>query len=1480
MLVQNQDAICPSAKVCKGEESRSLSLQSWSRSSWILALAVFLIATLLLSSGNASAQVMRIPASIGPYLGGSGGDCGTPSGGRHQFNFCASDDLHQGFVDKFVAAVNENVSFCTSPNSFYIQVNFCEALGPQDATANPGPYYEGLCIPRTNSKVEGDRICYLKYLVSGTFYGELRGQRETWCPAGHKEYQAWGTLPNGASGPVGPLLCEIRSEDVCPIGNPVSPTTGVKYLEEVDYVGPSGIELRRSYSTARLYRSGSVPIKPAFGRATWLHTYERWLHQLDPAISDGIKWMAQRHDGVVLHFRADGTEVLNRTDTGASSIITPRSDGTGWDLRLANGDVERYNLNGGLVAIATRAGLVTTLTYDSSLRVSRVSNSFGHAIEFLYDTQNRLNVVRDPAGGEIRYAYDAYGRIESVTYPDQRQRRYHYENAASPNLVRFRDYLTGITDENGQRFATYQYDINGRVIVSEHAGGTDRYEFSYTFTSGPFQTVIKDPLGTSRTYTSAAFKNVYKLATISGPSCSTCGNAKQIDYDINGNVSQRTDFAGFRTKYTFSSPRNLETSRTEAFGTPRARTITTQWHATFRLPTLITEPGRTTAFTFDTNGNQLTKTITDTATSATRTWTWTYDSYGRMLTANGPRTDVTDVTTYAYYSCAMGYQCGQLQTVTDAAFRVTTFNTYNAHGQTLTITDSNSVVTTLAYDTRQRLSSRTIGSEATTFEYWPTGLLKKVTLPDSSYLLYTYDAAHRLTRIDDGTGNYVVYTLDAMGNRTAENVYDPASFLTRTHSRVFNSLNQLWKDLPAAGSAAQTTVFGYDSNGNQTTINAPLTRNTTNQYDELNRLKQVTDPASGITQFAYDANDNLTSVTDPRTKVTSYTYTAFGDLKTQTSPDTGLTTNTYDSGGNLKTSTDARNAITTYTLDALNRVTSAAFKIGTTTDQTISFGYDAGASGIGRLTSASDANHSMSWSYDPQGRVTSKGQAVGTVTKTVGYGYTNGNLTSMTTPSGQSVLYGYNLNHQITSVSVNGTTLLSSALYDPFGPVRGWTWGNATRAVRTYDTDGKITQIDSAGLKTYGYDDAFRITGITDTVTPANSYTYGYDLLDRLTSGVKTGTTRGWTYDANGNRLTETGSAASTYMIASTNNRISSITGALPRTYAYDTAGNVLSYATVTATYNNRGRMKTLKKGTPTETIVWNALGQRVKVSGGTPGTVLYVYDEAGHFLGEYASTGALVQETVWMGDTPVATIRPGTPAVVYYVHTDHLNTPRRVTRPSDNKLMWTWYSDPFGTDLPNENPAAGGTFKYNLRFPGQLYDSHAGLNQNYFRDYDPAIGRYVESDPIGLTGDSLSTYAYVNNNPISNIDPLGLAYFGSRPLGRLPWLGPLSQNPIDDFFNTEISHEQLFFEDGKSPSNVGFFDDGELKEEPNPVGYRKKSGHYDDCIMRKTVANAPPPPSYCLIGRNCQTWADLVRKEYKRLEKDPVIQKECGLCK
>jgi RHS repeat-associated protein len=591
-----------------------------------------------------------------------------------------------------------------------------------------------------------------------------------------------------------------------------------------------------------------------------------------------------------------------------------------------------------------------------------------------------------------------------------------------------------------------------------------------------------------------------------------------------------------------------------------------------------------------------------------------------------------------------------------------------------------------------------------------------------------------------------------LGNRTAENSYDPTGTLHRTHTRVFNTLSELYQDINAAGTAAVTTTLGYDANANLTSSDAPLSRNTANQYDALNRLNQITDPNSGITKLGYDANDNLASVIDPRTLTTSYAHNGFNDVTALVSPDTGTSSKTYDSGGNLKTATDARSAVATYSYDALNRMTQEAYA-----DQTINFTYDAGTNGIGRLTGASDANHSLSWTYDTHGRIIGKGQTVGTVTKSVGYAYVNNDLTSVVTPSGQTITYGYT-NHRITSITINSTTLLSGATYAPFGPLTGWTWGNTTAVARTYDEDYKVTAITTAGDSIdFGYDSAFRITAVTDTGTSADTWALNYDLLDRITSASKTGTTDGWTYDANSNRLTQTGTSASTFTPSTTSNRLSKTTGALARTYAYDAAGDTASYSTLTFTYNDRGRMSAVTVGSTASAYIYSAVGQLIKKTVGSTATLL-MYDEWGHLLGEYSSTGVLIEETVWMGDIPVATLRPsGSTINIYYVHTDQLNVPRKITQPSSNTLAWRWDTDPFGTGAPNQNPASLGTFTYNLRFPGQYYMPETGLMYNYFRDYDPQTGRYLESDPIGLAGGSLSTYNYVNNNPLSRIDPDGL---------------------------------------------------------------------------------------------------------------------------
>jgi RHS repeat-associated protein len=239
-------------------------------------------------------------------------------------------------------------------------------------------------------------------------------------------------------------------------------------------------------------------------------------------------------------------------------------------------------------------------------------------------------------------------------------------------------------------------------------------------------------------------------------------------------------------------------------------------------------------------------------------------------------------------------------------------------------------------------------------------------------------------------------------------------------------------------------------------------------------------------------------------------------------------------------------------------------------------------------------------------------------------------------------------------------------------------------------------------------------------------------------------------YNPNGNRslLTENGSPYS-YTNLANSNRLLSTAGPIPKTYSHDASGNVLSDGVHTYAYDDRGRLTSVDSGTVT--YQHNGQGQRVKKQAGATST-LFVYDEAGQLIGEYNSSGVAIRETVWFQGAPVAVLQ-GTNT--YYVHTDHLGTPRVIT--NGNTVIWRWESDPFGTTAPDEDPDGDLTpFAYNVRFPGQYYDQETGLHYNYFRTYDPSTGRYLESDPIGLDG-GLNTFGHVLQNPLRFTDWSGL---------------------------------------------------------------------------------------------------------------------------
>jgi RHS repeat-associated protein len=195
----------------------------------------------------------------------------------------------------------------------------------------------------------------------------------------------------------------------------------------------------------------------------------------------------------------------------------------------------------------------------------------------------------------------------------------------------------------------------------------------------------------------------------------------------------------------------------------------------------------------------------------------------------------------------------------------------------------------------------------------------------------------------------------------------------------------------------------------------------------------------------------------------------------------------------------------------------------------------------------------------------------------------------------------------------------------------------------------------------------------------------------------------------------------------------------------------------------------------------YNGLEQRTYKTGPTSliptGAAYYVYDEAGKLLGEYDANKNPIYETVYLNTSPVGVLKQTGTAQsanistsIYNVYADHLATARVITRATDEAIVWRWDSaEAFGATVPNQNPNALGTFVYNQRLPGQVFDQETGLFQNWHREYNARLGRYMQSDPIGLSG-GINTYAYAGGNPLSFIDPTGLDRWGDdRSLKRIP---------------------------------------------------------------------------------------------------------------
>jgi RHS repeat-associated protein len=1238
------------------------------------------------------------------------------------------------------------------------------------------------------------------------------------------------------------------------VGNPVAISTGAKVQSETDLAGAASDTL----VIRRTYRALANWIKSTSGGNNWSFSFDRSFRLFEKASDDRPTLIAgTQGDGA--YFRFDWSAASQKYISKYDKVATLEALDASYDdwLLTQDGQADRYQKRvvGDtetfvLVSSQRLTGSLQTYTYiPNTFLIQDITDERGRKLELSWGANNQVASITSPEGS-VHYSYDSpwgnyssfgqMSRLISVSYFDKSgasatTKQYHYEDLNNPFL------LTGVTDENGNRYATYAYDNSGRTVLSEHADGANRYSFAYPDSSNR---IITDPLGAQRTLGLRYINNTGLIKSASQPGGSGCaGGSQDITHDSRGNIVSQVDFNGNRTCYQRDT-RGLQTvevsgllnsdtcptSDTAPLGNAGARRVSTRWHPDFPLRTAVAEANRITTYLYNgqrdaagklaecapgatlPNGKPLpllcstsVQATTDVngadgfsgqPTGTARVWNFTYYANGQLLTSISPmdasgRT-AAEIRTY-YQDTSATHRAGDLATITNAGGETTQYLEYSPTGLATIIRRPNGQIVTLHYGSAQRLARFMVddGSgavERNEFIYDAVGNLTRSIAPDGSSVSYTYDSAHRLTDVIDSAGNRRHFDLDSMGNVVKEQQFGPEGDLAWNLTRSFDLLNRL--QFQKSALQANGTSYEYDRNGNLTNLIDELGRRTPRQYDRFNRLtrEEIPIPYSTTSRhliyYTYNQQDQLLTVRDPKQLITRYTVDGFDQRTQVSSPDTGLTSSVFDNAGNLVSITDARGTTTNYAYDISGRVTRA----GTTTFQ---YGLP-NTTAAGQLIGIFDGGISQTtFNYDGFGRITKKTQlatpnstrtGLQTFVTSFVYGKSGtdtGHLTSMTYPSGSRLDISYDSAGRPSNLYVAAPgakaqiVLIKDIIYHPLGYVGGWTWGNSTgtnpnKYARQFDLEEKLVSyplgnINKAGAtRTLHYDEGRRIVQTTH-VGAANASSldqlYSYDNLDRLISFVASDTSQSFRYDQNGNRYQATfGSSTYTNTFSSTSNRLNATTGPAPsKSNDYDAAGNLVSDGTISYYYDSNGRMQTATTGGVTTRYGYNGRGERLfKTSPSV--TSHYVYDEQGHLLGEYDGAGKPLQETIYLGDTPVAVLTPATTGLtLYYVYTDHLQAPRVLTRASDDQIVWRWdHADPFGLNQPDENPSNLGRFIYNLRFPGQIYDKETNNHYNYYRDYDPQTGRYVQSDPIGLLG-GLNTYGYVGGNPVTRVDPLGL---------------------------------------------------------------------------------------------------------------------------
>ncbi len=861
-----------------------------------------------------------------------------------------------------------------------------------------------------------------------------------------------------------------------------------------------------------------------------------------------------------------------------------------------------------------------------------------------------------------------------------------------------------------------------------------------------------------------------------------------FSYSPSGQLASVTDFAGRTVSFSYNASGLLS-----QMSFPPGRTVSYSYNGSGELTSVTDAAGGTTSYSYDPAGPLAT--ITD--QNGHQVVANTYDSDGRVISQVNA---LGKTATFSYdnstqtctYTDPNGHQWQDVYAGNVLVKRIdplgdATSYYYDSNLDVSAITDPNGNTTTMSYDTRGNLLSRTApfpisatqtwtydaindvtsytdgDGHTTTYSYDAHGNLLSRTRPDGSTVTWTRDATTGLpTTMTDERGHATSYGYDAAGELTSVTsplgehttyTYDAAGRLTSTVSPRGNATSYGYDaldNLTAVTNAdTDTTAYTYDAVGDKTSVTDPDGNTTSYGYNADNELASVTAPGSAVTSYGYDAAGHKTSVTDPDGDTTTFGYDQAGRLVTLTNPLGKKTTYGYDASGNQTSITDAVGAVTTKTYDAENRLVSVSYSDGT---PAVTFGYDAS----GNRLKMTDGTGTTNYTYNSRNELT----AVTGPQGNYGYGYDpSGNVTSRTYPGGRVITYTYDSDQRVSSVTADSAT--TTLGYNADSELATISYPNGYSESASYDPAGLVSSIsDKAGLSTltsfaYGYDAAGNPTTVT---TPAQADTYSYDSRNWLT-GVCYGVSCAngsisYSYDQDGNRTSETtGSGTTTYAYNKGDELVSITAPSGTTTDSYDADGRLVSAGPVSYGWNAAGQLTSWASGAASIAFGYDGDGNRVTTTtSGVTTSASYDVNNPLPLRASESSGGGEVRSYVWSAGLLLAMRTSGND---FFVAHDEQGSVAALTSSTGATESEFGY-DPFGalrsvTKIDPNAPAIP------LAFESQYLDGTGGY-QLRAREMNPATGAFLSPDPATPTPSypAISPYIYADDQPGVLGDPTG----------------------------------------------------------------------------------------------------------------------------